>query len=340
MKKFIAVVMVVAMVAALGITASAADEIPQDGLVASFTFDDDLTGVTPTNATGDAEATLADEGHNGKAYDLGATVDEAWLTLTKADGTGLFDGVESFTFSYWSKNDALSTTDWGLFAFPNSVSVQSYPNEHYIGLLEKQGTVIGEFYDNEGARAGGTELALMTMPSEWNMITYVYDADSATATLYVNTFPGTPVTMPDDRSVESILEGDYTVWFGHANWQDNAHPNGEFGSGLVDDIVMYNRALTEEEVLALATAQGYTEEPDETEAPADDGTEAPADDEDETKAPADDKDETKAPAGNDGTGAAETGANKDEGGCGSTLGAAAAVVALTAVFGCAVVKKH
>ena len=336
MKKFIAVVMVVAMVAALGITASAADEIPQDGLVASFTFDDDLKGVTPTNTTGDAQVTLSDEGHNGKAYDLGATTDDQWITLTKADGTGLFDGVESFTFSYWSKNDALSTTDWGLFAFPNDIEKQSYPNEHYIGTLEKQGTVIGEFYDNEGARAGGTELALMTVPEDWNMITYVYDADTATATLYVNTFAGTPVTMTDERSVESILKGDYTVWFGHANWCDQ-NPNGEFGSGLVDDIVMYNRALSEEEVMALATAQGYTEEPEETEAP-DDETEAPADDnKDETNAPADDKDETNAAAG---TGAADTGANKEEGGCGSTLGAAAAVVALTAVFGCAVVKKH
>ncbi len=81
----------------------------------------------------------------------------------------------------------------------------------------------------------------------------------------------------------------------------------------------------------------YTSEsliPVETEAPE---TEAPETEAPETEAPETEAPETEVP----GTEApATTEAPGEEGGCGSVVGAAAIVVTLTAVLGCAVVKKH
>ncbi len=69
----------------------------------------------------------------------------------------------------------------------------------------------------------------------------------------------------------------------------------------------------------------------ETEAPA---TETAAATEEATKAPADNS--SKDPAGN----TPETESTSSDGGCGSSLGAASAVIAACAVFGCAVVRKN
>ncbi len=333
MKKIISLVMVIAMIAALGITASAAD-ITKDGLIVGFDFDGDNKGVTATNATGDAELVISDEGHSGKALDLSTAAEKGWVSLTKADNTGIFDGVDgSVTISFWSKNDAAGVAYWGFFACPNDVTEQAFQQERYIGMLENGGTLTTEFYDNAGARPANAlaDGYLSQFADQWKMVTFVINTETKTTTAYVNgDYTGEGV-IPDERSISTILGDDYSVWLGHANWG----ANGENGGGLIDDLCIFNYAMNDEQVKSLAVAQGLPAEPvetgDNTQAP-DDGTQAP---DDGTQAPADDG--TQAPAASTGDG---TTATDDKGGCGSTLGAAAAIVALTAVFGCAVVKKH
>ncbi len=381
MKKIISLVMVIAMIAALAFTVSADDTAtaPTDGLLAHFTFDDAESGLTgngakATTATVTRGDTVSIEDASGVPYDAAALVlaeggdptitDDAvvgagayqfdgtqCLKVTKEDGSGLLDGVNSLTISYWAKHD--NTTQWPFFATPNASDggpkSQTYPKETYIGLLENS-KLSAELYNspvNNNARTYSVGATLFTFfPDDWHHVTVVIDTDNADTTKRVITLYidgeedgiSSPIEI-EQHTVSEILGTDYSVFLGYAPWGYNDNPahEGEWATCTLDDMYIYGRALSADEVAALEAASAREDKTPETDAPADDNTEKAPDDNTE-KAPSDDKTTDKAPAGT--TAGTETAAPADEGGCGSTLGAAAAVVALTAVFGCAIVKKH
>ncbi len=363
MKKIISIVMVVAMIAALAFTVSADDTAaaPTDGLLAHFTFDDAETGLTGNGAKATPSTVTATEGEERRilAIETGATASisedaaigggayqfdgTSFLTLTKEDGSGLLDGVDSLTISYWAKTD--TTTQWPFFATPNfegGPKSQIYLKETYFGILENNGTH-AELYNspaNNNQRSYSTSTPTATIfNGEWHHVIVVVDTDNEDETLrkvtvYVDGYfdsESTQITI-EQHKLSELLGSDYSVMLGYAPWGYNDNPahEGEFSNSLLDDVYIYGRALNDDEVKALDAASAMPkEDPPETDAPGDDTEKAPAGTD---KTPAD----TNKPADN----STETSAPADEGGCGSTLGAAAAVVALTAVFGCAIVKKH
>ncbi len=348
MRKFISLVMVIAMIAALAITTSAA-ELPTEGLIAQFTFDDTDAGMkgagaiaTPVTIVADAEPEIVittDDAHSGGAVDLGAS-GQNFLSVTKEDGTPLLSGLDSFTVSYWSKNAA--ATGWNFFAVPgdiadlNAMGQQTYLSERYIGILETATDIAAERYNCTGARTVTTATQTFEGPNDWKLVTLSVSPDAFE--LYVNgewlgIYDGGLNDLYPNHGVQDILGEDSKLFIGFGNW--NA---GEYSSSIVDDYVIYDHYMTEAEVIELATAMGVEglEAPstpdtsDDTEEPAGADTEAPT-----TDAP--DDAGTKAPAGTE----ASTGdGSSSSGGCGSTLGAAAVIVALTGVLGCAIVKKH
>ena len=343
MKKILAIVMVAAMIAALAVTTSAVDV--EEGLIAHFTFDDETDGLsgngavaTPSavvdNLIGEGEIVITDG-----ALDLGASGSN-FLSVTKEDGSPLLSGLEGITISYWSKNSA--GTGWNFFAVPgelvndSGITAQTYLSEKYIGVLENNADVTYERYNCTGARtisATGTAIA-----GEWKYVTITMDKNSYGIYIdgeWANSWDEALSDAYENHELSAILGDASRLFIGYANWE-----SGEYSSSLVDDYRIYNYAMNEVQVAELAIECGVegveipTEEPDDeepagdaTEAPKDEGTEAPKD-EGTTAAPAEgDNATTEAPA-------------EEKGGCGSTLGAAAAVVALAGVFGCAIVKKH
>ncbi len=356
MKKILALVMVVAMMAALAVTTSAA-EVPEEGLIAHFTFDDLDAGLkgagavaTPVTIVADAEPEIVvttDDAHEGGAVDLGAS-GQNFLNVTKEDGTPLLSGLEGFTVSYWSKNNA--GTGWNFFAVPGDIAdlgamgAQTYLSERYIGILEGASDVAVERYNCTGARTYTTGAVTHDYADAWKLITVSVGPDSVE--LYINGewwggMESGLLDMYPNHELASILGDDSKLFIGFANWE-----SGEYSTSLVDDYVIYDHAMTEAEVVDLATAMGVEglSAPAETEAPSTEPTTEAPETEPTTEAPAGDGTEapeggSPAPAGTQAA-PAETNASDDEGGCGSTLGAAAAIVALAGVFGCAIVKKH
>lgn len=352
MKKIFCLVVVIAMIAALAIPTFADEEVaaPTEGLVAHLTFDDaenglsgngavatPMNGKTPEDTT---DPTISSDAKVGNgAYDFGTNDDHAWLSVTKEDGSSLLTGATAITVSYWSNNDAASTK-WMFFATPNdengAPTEMVYPSvQEYVGIFEAA-TIHSEFFhlsvSNERTYSDETPV---NPANEWKLITVVFNSEMGAADGSINVYVngewegGSGAVTHENHSIADLLGESHSVFLGMATWGDN----DEFAGGLMDDLYIYNRALSADEVKQLATAQGVEglisgNEPSEgTDAP--EGTQAPETGKkpEGTQAP----EGTKAPA--------ETDA-KTEGGCGSTLGAAAAIVALTSVFGCAIIKKH
>ncbi|MBO5371248.1 MAG: family 43 glycosylhydrolase [Lachnospiraceae bacterium] len=161
----------------------------------------------------------------------------AFLDVTKADGTPLLAEKEEITISFDSKV-ASKAASWPLFAAPNA-SAQTYPKEHYLGMLFKDGSITVERYDNEDGRPGNN----LTGPvsTEWTHIDLV--VSETNTKLYVN---GEKKSESDSTyKLSDILEEGGVFQIGKANWG-----SGEFYSGLLDNYKVYDGILSEDEIAA------------------------------------------------------------------------------------------
>ncbi len=331
MKKFITLVMTIAIISALAITTSAA-EMPTD-YIAYFTFDDAEAGLagggavaTPNNVAADGTAEVVidtDNAFKGGALSLDNTSEAPyWLEVAKEDGSSLLTGYNELTISFWS-NYTGTANGWSFFAVPvidGAPYTQVYLSEKYIGALENTTSLTVERYLCDGART--TSLSGMGYEGEWQMYTVTFTDTSFT--LYQD---GEVWTYYDTcaETLADILGEESNFYIGTATWGGLGN---ELYGGYIDEFVVYPYAMNDEQVANLYAAQSGEEAPIETEAPE---TEAP-----ETEAPETEAPETEAPKGDDTTAAPE----EEKGGCGSAMGAAAAIVALTSVLGCAIIKKH
>ena len=370
MKKILAIVMVAAMIAAMAVTTSAAD-ISTDGLISHITFDNGLIN----EVTG--EALVAHQSGSGSFGDPLWDVDEYEFyqngvngsyayDMNTADGfeVGALENGSDFTVGLWLTllgNSGINPYIWwggksqspenwvGLWNVPVSKDGDAWDPHTGPCIASNGGSTsrLGFVPDYTGLYDDSAESGIV-MPWTHVVLTGVYDADtnSYTGTIYLNgENVGSVSGLPNPNDKEGAI-----VYFNSINaWADPQ------ANGFADDIVLYSRAMSDADVAELygtyevptfADANALYDVPTNLESGdsagddgngGDEGTEAPKDE--GTEAP---KDEgtTAAPAG-DGTGATTEAPKDDEkGGCGSTLGAAAAIVALTGVFGCAIVKKH
>jgi hypothetical protein len=319
MKKVLALVMAVATIFALAITTTAAD-IPSD-YIAYFSFDDVENGLkgggaVVNSSTGNNDDIVLDsEAHSGKAlYMTGGTY---FLDVTKEDGTPLLKDQNELTISFWSNTDGVGP-NWTFYIAPNS-DPQTYLSEKYLGCLENTSITIERYYlDSAASRTPSLSTSIEV--NTWKMITATFTETGFT--LYVDgeweaDYMLSGETLPEIFGENSIFQ------IGKANWGDA----GEFFEGYIDEFYVYDYAMTEEQVLALYAAQGG-----EVEDTTAEDTEAEDTTADTTK-----NEDTSSDAA---TTDAETEAEEKKG-CGSVMtGAAAVIVALTATFGVALVKKH
>ncbi len=363
MKKILVLVLAAIMVASLCVTTSAA-EVPSDGLLHHFKLDgnlkDEVTGTSPDKLyTSGGKFAEDDRTESDLQYYTNGVNGGQSLAGQMNNAGFAVPGVESTDFS-------IGIWICAVYANPGYTPIvwygsQNQTPENWIGIWNADttqnpwGQPVGPCLgsnDSSGHRYGvvpETNLYIdkpendILLPWTHVVITCKIGEDGLyTGTLYHNGVNvGSVEGLPNPNT-----SGDAQIYFNSINaWEDKAV------DGYLDDIVVYGKALTDEEVKALydsyeaapefedADAMDATlvkTESDETEAPADDATEAPADETE--KAPAE-----TAGSSNGGSGteaATEKTDSKDEGGCGSTLGAAAALIAVTSVFGCALIKKH
>ncbi len=150
----------------------------------------------------------------------------------------VFEPTDSFTIAVWLNIRTLPGSWAGIVTKSRDISpwyglwVTPSNQWHFVG---------GE---------GGTNVRMDTgtAMTGWLHLAGVYDADRNTQTLYVN---GTVIDESTGATITSSGTGD--LWFG------GAKSVNEYLDALVDDVRIYNHALTEEEVqtVMLSGGEGY-----------------------------------------------------------------------------------
>ncbi len=205
--------------------------------IANFTFDDEETGFAGSGAKANASGTniLSRDAVSGRALSLEG--DKNYLTLTDRDGNALFKGNKELTVSYWSKVNNTGA-NWAFYASENADS-QEPGKECYLGILENS-KITAERYNNNGGRP--VTASAQNVQNEWKFVTAVY---SLTDTIiYVNGEGGKE--EDSTYAIADIVGKDGIAYIGKANWG-----NGEYYTGLIDEVSIYDCAMGEDEVLEL-----------------------------------------------------------------------------------------
>ena len=229
--------------------ASAADATasPEQSLLADFAFDaapadGAFVDRTTRAAVQGSTDLVAGRSGQGTAARLSAT---SWLDLTATDGKPLLAGLPSVTISYDSKPDSSANAGWTVFA-ARSAARQEYAQEHYLGVLDRTSGITVERYDNANARNSAGNLAATTPNPEWKHVDLV--VTDTTTRLFVDK---EPVAVNGSGIPLSQILGSSggVLQVGKANWG-----SGEYFSGLIDNLRIYDRALSGAELGAEVAA--------------------------------------------------------------------------------------
>ncbi|MGA7148222.1 MAG: LamG-like jellyroll fold domain-containing protein [Microbacterium sp.] len=208
-----------------------------DALIADLRFESGTTSFTGGGATATTQGTAAlAPGVDGNAAQLGSGF---WLNVAKSDGTPLLAGLDDVTISYDSKPNAANNTGWAVFA-ARSTATQAYTQEHYLGMLDRTTGITVERYDNSGTRVTTGNLVYTGANTAWKHVDLVISG--GTARLFVDR--KLVASNTTGKTLSTILGSTGGVLqLGKANWA-----SGEYFSGLLDNLRVYNRALTPSEL--------------------------------------------------------------------------------------------
>ena len=232
---------------------------PTGGLVLSLPFDEG-SGTTAADASGNGNtgtmngAAWNAQGHAGSSLTFDGVND--WVSVNDADS---LDIAGSFTISIWANFTGLpassrvtvliekgvvtseaggSNENYGIFVIGGPLSTCTTGYCILAQYESSAGTDYTATWGNSGISAGS-----------WYHIAGVHDAVADTLTLYVNGIQraqNTVATGIPDTNSEPVEMGENA----------DAYPTyGVFFSGLLDDARIYNRALSQEEIQALASGQ-------------------------------------------------------------------------------------
>lgn len=259
MKKSLALALALLLVLAMGVfTPAQAAPALNDGLIYHFDFEDDINNSGSRAIQGTAEGTVKFEtGKVGKAASFDGTQQihvpnveavkslsvSVWINIPTIEKTG-----EGFSGTPYA---ILSTTAWG------NGAVHAHVNNGKLALA------IADWKDDvaTGNMANETYYVLGDdLQGKWVHMVATYDADTNTRKLYVNSTLMTTQTgtLGDPNA---LFAGKFEI----GSWSGEAKRNWK---GLIDELRIYDRAITEEEAKALAAeGGGVTALPDPTATP-------------------------------------------------------------------------
>lgn len=207
--------------------------------ILDFSFDDAENGLQGEKAKAQVASgtlSLVDDAKEGKALSLS---NGTYLAVTDSEGKALLTDYNALTISYWGKVDN-ANANWAFYAAPDATS-PTYQKEVYLGILDSGNSITAERYHNTGSRPVSATTDDVAR-NEWRFVTVVCDSDSTA--LYINgelkSKEGSSYALADIFGENGI------VYIGKATWG-----SGEFYNGLMDEMSIYNFALTPEDVKQL-----------------------------------------------------------------------------------------
>ncbi len=197
-------------------------------------------------------------GNDGTVNGATLTEDRFWVANSAYDFDGIGDNVlidsmpfcENYTFNCWLRCDTIFTPYPEIY---NTSNANENNRLHLVGNIypfNEQGKVFtGD--DNNGNLATSTS---NVNDNNWNMITVIYDYTNNDVKLLVNGEVEATETIINPSTFEGALK------FGNGfSQQPNPQPYDSKGFvGHLDDIGIWNRALTAEEVQELYTLNACT----------------------------------------------------------------------------------
>ncbi len=234
---------------ALAIPAEAA--VPTDSLVGYWKFDDG-SGTSATDSSGHGNTgTLT----NGPTWSASPTNDISFTNPYALEFDGANDyvdggtivadiaGASAFTFSTWFQQDVIDQFD-GLFALnidgSSDLRIYTYSD----------GSLYLEFGDGSGQYGLVNDYSPYVSAGSWHQLTVVFDGaasgNSNRLKLFIN---GSQVTIDTFSGTIGATLPAFTTQTAHIGNYDN---KARAFDGLLDDVRIYNRALTTTEITALA----------------------------------------------------------------------------------------
>ncbi len=211
------------------VTLTMTTELAAD-LVGHYTFEnavgaDDQSAGSSQNGTLSDNATIFTDSDHGDVLSLDGNGDYVQIT-------GLFDEPEDVTLSAWINRSDSSSLDEVISLGDN------------IGIRATSAGLTLFYYT-----ASGSHFVTLSEPLSdgWHYVAATFDDANDTVTLYLN-----------GEAVVTEAESEAIVYNRGSNTFIGRHGNGvtvfDFG-GLIDDARIYSRALSSEEIAALATDQ-------------------------------------------------------------------------------------
>ncbi|MDD2973215.1 MAG: Ig-like domain-containing protein, partial [Lachnospiraceae bacterium] len=208
-----------------------------DGLIADLNFDDTEQGFKGAGAIGTGSTSIA-AGKSGVSGDNALSLTGSnFLNVVQKDGTPLLTGLDEVTISMDAKFDKSNGANWALYAAPGTAG-PTYQWEKYLGILDQNNTITSERYNNSGSR-GDNAVSIADTTTAWKNITLVIEKNSSK--LYLD--GELKATKSSTYLLSGILGKNSILQIGKANWG-----SGEYAVGLIDNLKIYNRALSESEV--------------------------------------------------------------------------------------------
>ncbi len=211
--------------------------IPSDNLISFWKFDDALVGTaidsvgTSTGTVYGATSTYGVKGLANTAYSFDGS---SYITV---DGEGILNGLSDITMSVWFEMQTGSGNRW-IVAKSNTSSVRSY--DMYVDDTDKiQARVCGDASCSDGVPLTSV---LEVSDDVWHNLVYTYQNPGG-ASLYLNGVLEATSTSVLTATTTTLSSEPFVIGA-------NSGFSGNF-IGFIDEVRIYNRALTEEEVQTI-----------------------------------------------------------------------------------------
>ncbi len=245
--------MFTALAVGLGLTASlwaqVPNYVPTNGLVGWWPFNgnaNDESGNGNNGTVNGATLTTDRNGVANKAYSFDGGND--FISVSHNQALNLPGNNNSFSFSLWIKPNQTNQQELNILSKGSGTGMNS--NDVYILSVYNQDKIGLELANFPNASWTYSNDPIIF--DEWNNIVVVYENNLNVAQFYFN---GLYVSQQQYPFIPSSNGDNQSLFFGKQGYNCNCN----FMNGLLDDIGIWNRALTQQEITALYNScQGTT----------------------------------------------------------------------------------
>ena len=224
-------------------TAQVPSYVPTNGLVGYWPFNGNANDESGNGNNGTViGATLAQD-RNGNVNAAYSFDGNDWVEVQNSEILNF--GAGSFTLSCWSQK--LGGNTWQHMVTKNFIP--QWPNYTNNFALRYENNTIALFSGSDlNGGNGGLVTSSQLNLEDWNHFVGVFNSTSLTMHIYMN---GTLIGSTSTSSTLQNYNALGNMYFGVEHPTTSLPSGPQFLTGFLDDISIYNRALTTDEVLAL-----------------------------------------------------------------------------------------